>query len=171
VLAARRVGVRDVILPQQNEKNVKEDFSEDLRRDLRIHLVTTIGEVLALALNPPAAHADEIEAGRLERQRPDRALRPAVDVSAPRRPRRWPPDGHRPARLSRAEVPRPCATPSRRERPRLTRFVEASPAGWHELAYVHTETWLSKLRGGRLSISEVAKLELPASPDVSRASG
>ena len=52
VLAARRVGLREVILPRQNEKNVKEDFSDDLRRDMRIHLVSTIEEVLALALNP-----------------------------------------------------------------------------------------------------------------------
>jgi ATP-dependent Lon protease len=52
VLAARRVGLHDVILPRQNEKNVKEDFSDDLRRDMRFHLVSAIDEVLALALNP-----------------------------------------------------------------------------------------------------------------------
>ena len=52
VLAARRVGLREVILPRQNEKNVKEDFSDDLRREITIHLVTSIDEVLALALNP-----------------------------------------------------------------------------------------------------------------------
>ena len=40
VLAARRAGLREVILPRQNEKNVNEDLSEDLRRDLRIHLVS-----------------------------------------------------------------------------------------------------------------------------------
>ncbi len=49
VLAARRLGVREVILPKRNEKNVKEDLSDELRRDLTIHLVTTIDEVLALA--------------------------------------------------------------------------------------------------------------------------
>ncbi len=52
VLAARRVGLREVILPRQNEKNVKEDFSDDLRREITIHLVSTIEEVLALALAP-----------------------------------------------------------------------------------------------------------------------
>ena len=51
VLAARRLGVREVILPKRNEKNVKEDLSEELRRDLTIHMVTTIEEVLALAFN------------------------------------------------------------------------------------------------------------------------
>jgi ATP-dependent Lon protease len=57
VLAARRVGVRDVILPRQNEKSVLEDIGEDLRRDLRIHLVSTIEEVIDLALSPANAAA------------------------------------------------------------------------------------------------------------------
>ena len=30
VLAARRVGIREVILPRQNEKNIKEDLTDDL---------------------------------------------------------------------------------------------------------------------------------------------
>jgi ATP-dependent Lon protease len=55
VLAARRAGVREVILPRQNEKNVKEDLSEELRGDLTIHLVSDISEVLLLALSPPPA--------------------------------------------------------------------------------------------------------------------
>lgn len=52
VLAARRVGIREIILPRQNEKNIKEDLSEDLRRELTIHFVSTIEEVLLLALTP-----------------------------------------------------------------------------------------------------------------------
>ncbi|MDP1569511.1 MAG: endopeptidase La [Vicinamibacterales bacterium] len=52
VLAARRAGVREVILPRQNEKNVNEDLGEELRRHLTIHLVSTIDEVLLLALLP-----------------------------------------------------------------------------------------------------------------------
>ena len=54
VLAARRVGIREVILPRQNEKNVKEDLSEELKRDLTIHYVQTVDEVLLLALTPAA---------------------------------------------------------------------------------------------------------------------
>ncbi len=54
VLAARRVGIRRVILPRQNEKSVIEDIGEDLRRDLTIHLVSTIDEVIDLALTPAA---------------------------------------------------------------------------------------------------------------------
>jgi ATP-dependent Lon protease len=53
VLAARRHGVRTIILPRQNDKSVREDIGEELRRDMTIHLVSTIDEVLALALTPP----------------------------------------------------------------------------------------------------------------------
>jgi ATP-dependent Lon protease len=52
VLAARRVGVREVILPKQNAKNINEDLTPELRRDITAHLVSTIDEVLALALVP-----------------------------------------------------------------------------------------------------------------------
>ena len=50
VLAAKRAGVKEVILPKQNEKNVKEDLGEELLKGLTIHLVSTIDEVLLLAL-------------------------------------------------------------------------------------------------------------------------
>jgi ATP-dependent Lon protease len=52
VLAARRVGIREVILPRLNAKNVNEDLTPELRKDMTIHLVSTIDEVLALALQP-----------------------------------------------------------------------------------------------------------------------
>ena len=55
VLAARRHGVFEVIMPRQNEKNVNEDLSQDLRRDMTIHFISTIGEVLKLALQPAAS--------------------------------------------------------------------------------------------------------------------
>jgi len=61
VLAARRVGIRRVILPRQNEKSVVEDIGEDLRKDLTIHLVSSIDEVIDLALSPaPAPVADAV---------------------------------------------------------------------------------------------------------------
>jgi ATP-dependent Lon protease len=55
VLAARRHGITEVILPRQNEKNIKEDLTEELRRELTIHYVAHMEEVLALALQPSAA--------------------------------------------------------------------------------------------------------------------
>ncbi|MEQ1869035.1 MAG: endopeptidase La [Vicinamibacterales bacterium] len=52
VLAARRVGIHEVILPKQNGKNVNEDLTPELRKGLVVHLVSTIDEVIALALQP-----------------------------------------------------------------------------------------------------------------------
>ena len=52
VLAARRVGIREVILPRQNEKNVNEDLTEELRKGLTVHYVQSVDEVLLLALSP-----------------------------------------------------------------------------------------------------------------------
>jgi ATP-dependent Lon protease len=52
VLAARRLGINEVILPRQNAKNINEDLTPELRKGLEVHLVSTIDEVLALALQP-----------------------------------------------------------------------------------------------------------------------
>jgi ATP-dependent Lon protease len=68
VLAAKRAGIKEVILPKQNEKDVKEDLTPELRRGLTIHLVSTIDEVLLLALLPAtrsgAAKAKSLPRGR-----------------------------------------------------------------------------------------------------------
>jgi ATP-dependent Lon protease len=55
VLAARRHGITEVILPRQNEKHIKEDLTDELRRELTIHYVIHIEEVLAIALQPSSA--------------------------------------------------------------------------------------------------------------------
>ena len=52
VLAARRHGITEIIMPRQNEKNVKEDLTEDLRKELTIHFVSEISEAVAIALQP-----------------------------------------------------------------------------------------------------------------------
>jgi ATP-dependent Lon protease len=54
VLAARRHGITELILPRQNEKNVQEDLTEELRRELTIHYVAEISEAVAIALQPGA---------------------------------------------------------------------------------------------------------------------
>jgi ATP-dependent Lon protease len=54
VLAARRHGITEVILPRQNEKNVREDLTEELRRELTTHYVSEISEAVAIALLPSA---------------------------------------------------------------------------------------------------------------------
>jgi ATP-dependent Lon protease len=63
VLAARRAGIREIVLPRRNEKNVREDLGEELLRHVTVHLVTTIDEVLLLALLP-AARAQGRKASR-----------------------------------------------------------------------------------------------------------
>jgi acetoin utilization deacetylase AcuC-like enzyme len=45
-------------------------------------------------------------------------------------------------------------------------FSEPEPATWQELALVHTEDYLTRLRAGALSADEIAQLELPWSEEV-----
>jgi ATP-dependent Lon protease len=58
VLAARRNGIREVILPRQNQKNVVEDLTDEVRSGLTVHYVSEMDEVLALALTPAQARSD-----------------------------------------------------------------------------------------------------------------
>jgi len=50
VLAAHRVGIREVILPKENEKNAREDLAE-VAKTMRFHFVNSIAEVVELALD------------------------------------------------------------------------------------------------------------------------
>ncbi|HEY5726378.1 MAG TPA: endopeptidase La, partial [Methylomirabilota bacterium] len=50
VLAARRAGVRTIILPSRNEKNLLEDVPDDARKGMTFHLVESIDQVIRLAL-------------------------------------------------------------------------------------------------------------------------
>jgi ATP-dependent Lon protease len=54
VLAAHRIGIRTVILPRRNERDV-EDVPEELRRELSFVFVDDAAEVLRHALTPAAA--------------------------------------------------------------------------------------------------------------------
>jgi ATP-dependent Lon protease len=51
VLAARRAGVKTVLLPKHNEKDLV-DVPEKLRTDIDVHFVERVEDVLALALGP-----------------------------------------------------------------------------------------------------------------------
>jgi ATP-dependent Lon protease len=66
VLAARRAGINEVILPRQNEKNVREDLPEEHRKGLTVHYVDEMDDVLKLALVPMVRIA---ESPRHEEQR------------------------------------------------------------------------------------------------------
>ncbi|MFN7996457.1 MAG: endopeptidase La [Bryobacteraceae bacterium] len=52
VLAAKRSGVREVILPFENEVNVREDLKSEQIADMQVHYVKTMDEVAKLALAP-----------------------------------------------------------------------------------------------------------------------
>ena len=54
MLAAHRAGIREVILPSRNERDVK-DVPEELRRELRFIFVEDAEEVLKHALTSTAA--------------------------------------------------------------------------------------------------------------------
>jgi len=59
VLAARRAGVHDVILPAENKTNVEEDLTPEQLTGLTAHYVKTIDEVLEFAL--PATPREELQ--------------------------------------------------------------------------------------------------------------
>ena len=50
VLAAHRAGVRTLLLPEENEKDFKEEVPEAIRRELDVHFVKHADQVLRLAL-------------------------------------------------------------------------------------------------------------------------
>jgi ATP-dependent Lon protease len=61
VLAAHRAGVRTLILPRRNEKNLREDVPAAIRDVMTVHLVDSIPEVLAAALTELPTGIPEVE--------------------------------------------------------------------------------------------------------------
>jgi ATP-dependent Lon protease len=63
VLGAKRAGIREVLLPADNEPNAKQDLQPQLLEGIRLHFVRTVDQALDIALTPgdaaalPAAHA------------------------------------------------------------------------------------------------------------------
>jgi ATP-dependent Lon protease len=57
VLAAKRAGVTDVILPAENKMNVEEDLTPEQLENLKVHYVKTIGEALRVSLPAVAESA------------------------------------------------------------------------------------------------------------------
>ncbi|HVB76988.1 MAG TPA: endopeptidase La [Candidatus Nitrosotalea sp.] len=56
ILAAKRAGLKEVILPKRNESDL-DDLPEAVRQEVQIHLVSDIREVLELALEPASPEA------------------------------------------------------------------------------------------------------------------
>ncbi len=60
VLAAHRAGIREILLPRDNDKDL-EELPDNVREEMRFHLVDHMDEVLALALLPaekPSEHGN-----------------------------------------------------------------------------------------------------------------
>jgi ATP-dependent Lon protease len=60
-LAAKRAGVKDIILPDDNRQNVEEDLTPEQLQGLNLHYVKTIEEVLEVALPTTRAEAKHDE--------------------------------------------------------------------------------------------------------------
>jgi len=65
VLAAKRAGVLEVILPADNEPNVNEDLNPEMLEGLKLHYVKTIQEVVEKGLEKDPV---TVETGRLVRE-------------------------------------------------------------------------------------------------------
>jgi len=58
VLAARRAGVTEVLMPAENEPNVKEDLPDDILEGMELRYVKTIREAIDLALEKSVAPSE-----------------------------------------------------------------------------------------------------------------
>ena len=63
VLGAKRAGIREVILPADNEANVKEDLSPDILEGVEIHYVRTVDQALDIALSKAQVPAQPVSKG------------------------------------------------------------------------------------------------------------
>jgi ATP-dependent Lon protease len=73
VLAAKRAGVRDVILPGENKMNVEEDLTPEQLENLNVHYVKTIEEALRIALPDLAESAGKASPPPAKETKPDYA--------------------------------------------------------------------------------------------------
>jgi ATP-dependent Lon protease len=60
VLAAHRAGIRTLILPRRNEKNLMEDVPATVRDVMTFHLADSIGEVIRAAFDEAPRMASEL---------------------------------------------------------------------------------------------------------------
>jgi len=82
-LAAKRAGVKDVILPEENRQNVEEDLLPEQLAGVTIHYVSRIEDALAVAL-PDALNRQELAASPEEKSAGDITLPHDSASSEPR---------------------------------------------------------------------------------------
>jgi ATP-dependent Lon protease len=56
LLAAHRAGITTVLIPKRNEPDL-DDVPEDVRKQLEVHPVSDVRDVLELALEPAITHS------------------------------------------------------------------------------------------------------------------
>jgi ATP-dependent Lon protease len=120
MLAAHRAGIKTVILPKRNERDLDE-VPKEVREALQFHLISSMDEILPLALLPPLP---EEEAPKKPNPDPDDD-EPEAAAGLRRRPRASPPPPRAglKRRFSLFRLPR---TSVRGEKPRLTRKASRS---------------------------------------------
>ncbi|RYZ94797.1 MAG: hypothetical protein EOP11_25875, partial [Proteobacteria bacterium] len=91
VLAAKRAGIRTLILPKLNEKDLQEIPAEH-RRDLNFHFVSQVEEVFGLAIADATQTAKAAKALRMAKElakgqgpktKPAKKPKPALALKAP----------------------------------------------------------------------------------------
>ena len=71
LLAAHRVGIRTILLPRDNEKDLP-DIPRDILDEFSIHLVENMDDVLKIALTEKPVPLDDAEAFNLNDRSEDR---------------------------------------------------------------------------------------------------
>jgi ATP-dependent Lon protease len=51
VLAAHRLGIREVILPKDNRQSIEQNLPAEVAKNLQLHFVSSLAEVIELALD------------------------------------------------------------------------------------------------------------------------
>ena len=70
VLGAKRAGIREVILPSENEPNVQEDLQPEMLEGIQVHFVRRIEEALEIALGKFDKPVRPAPAGPISSERP-----------------------------------------------------------------------------------------------------
>jgi ATP-dependent Lon protease len=70
VLGAKRAGIQEVILPSENEPNVKEDLPDEMLEGMKVHFVRTAEQALEIALGKFEKPARPIPGGTRDTDRP-----------------------------------------------------------------------------------------------------
>ena len=80
VLAAKRAGVTDIVMPRENEVQVREDLKSEQLGSLKIHYVDSIEQVIELVIEKPKT-AKAASKSRAKKRRPLAASRRPIVVS------------------------------------------------------------------------------------------